>query len=183
VVTLTVSEKGYCLAGDGSLDFSHPDIAADLAAPETPRSAIGWLSLALAERRKTGAGPLTILSCDNLQSNGEKLANAVTAFSERTRPGLANWITANTAYPLTLVDCIVPASDATHRARVHEAIGELARIRQQQKTGGVEVEAADRHPPSRWQAGKHRRAARRITSGDQLAAWLVVYQDPDSRSD
>jgi len=122
-VTLTLSEKGYCLAGDGTLDFSHSHIAADLATPETPRSAIGWLSLALAERRRTGAGPLTILSCDNLQSNGEKLANAVTAFSERTRPGLANWITANTAYPLTLVDCIVPASDATHRARVHEAIG------------------------------------------------------------
>ena len=123
VVTLTLSEKGYCLAGDGSLDFFHPDIAADLTAPETPRSAIGWLSLALAERRKTGAGPLTILSCDNLQSNGEKLANAVTAFSERTRPGLAGWITANTAYPLTLVDCIVPASDAAHRARVRETLG------------------------------------------------------------
>ena len=123
VVTLTLSEKGYCLAGDGSLDFSHPDIAADLAAPETPRSAIGWLSLALAERRKTGAGPLTILSCDNLQSNGEKLANAVTAFSERIRQGLPGWIAANAAYPLTLVDCIVPASDAAHRARVREALG------------------------------------------------------------
>jgi fructuronate reductase len=123
VVTLTLSEKGYCLAGDGTLDFSHPDIAADLTEPETPHSGIGWLSLALAERRKTGAGPLTILSCDNLGSNGEKLANAVAAFSERTRPGLAGWITANTAYPLTLVDCIVPASDAAHRARVREVIG------------------------------------------------------------
>jgi fructuronate reductase len=123
VVTLTLSEKGYCLAGDGSLDFSHPDIAADLTAPETPRSAIGWLSLALAQRRKTGAGPLTILSCDNLGSNGEKLANAVTAFSECIRPDLAGWITANAAYPLTLVDCIVPASDAAHRARVRETLG------------------------------------------------------------
>jgi len=123
VVTLTLSEKGYCLAGDGSLDFSHPDIAADLAAPETPRSAIGWLSLALAERRKTGAGPLTILSCDNLQSNGEKLANAVMAFSERIRQGLPGWIAANAAYPLTLVDCIVPASDAAHRARVRQVLG------------------------------------------------------------
>ena len=122
-ITLTLSEKGYCLAGDGSLDFSHPDIAADLAAPEEPRSGVGWLSLALAERRKTGAGPLTILSCDNLQSNGEKLANAVTVFSERIRPGLAGWIAANTAYPLTLVDCIVPASDAAHRTRVREALG------------------------------------------------------------
>ena len=122
-VTLTLSEKGYCLAGDASLDFSYPDITADLAAPEQPRSVIGWLSRALAEWRKTGAGPLTVLFCDNLQSNGEKLANAVPALGERLSLGLANWINANTAYPLTLVDCIVPASDAVHHARVREAIG------------------------------------------------------------
>jgi fructuronate reductase len=122
-VTLTLSEKGYCLAADGSLDFSHPDIAADLAKPLTPRSAIGWLALALVQRRKDGAGPLTVLSCDNLQSNGEKLAAAVTAFADRVTPGLALWIENNAAFPLTLVDCIVPASDAAHRARVAAALG------------------------------------------------------------
>jgi len=123
VVTLTLSEKGYCLSTDGALDFSHPDIAADLANPLAPRSAIGWLVLALAERRKAGAGPLTILSCDNLGSNGEKLAQAVTAFAERSHSGLSTWIAANTAFPSTLVDCIVPASDAAHRARVVRALG------------------------------------------------------------
>ena len=122
-VTLTLSEKGYCLAADGSLDFSHPDIVADIAAPEVPRSAIGWLALAMERRRKDQADPLTILSCDNLQSNGEKLARAVTAFSARAWPGLPRWIAANTAFPLTLVDCIVPASDAAHRARVASALG------------------------------------------------------------
>jgi fructuronate reductase len=122
-VTLTLSEKGYCLASDGTLDFLHPDIAADLATPDAPRSAIGWLALALNERRKNGAGPLTILSCDNLGSNGEKLGNAVAAFAERAYPGLLPWISANTAFPLTLVDCIVPASDAAHRARVQDALG------------------------------------------------------------
>src|SRR5882724_886241 len=50
VVSLTVSEKGYCLNADGGLDLSHPDIAADLAMPDAPRSAIGWLALALARR-------------------------------------------------------------------------------------------------------------------------------------
>jgi len=122
-VTLTLSEKGYCLAADGSLDFSHSDIAADLAAPQTPRSAIGWLAQALAQRHKDGAGPLTVLSCDNLQSNGEKLAAAVTAFADRTHPGLASWMEKNAAFPLTLVDCIVPASDAAHRARVAAVLG------------------------------------------------------------
>jgi len=123
VVTLTLSEKGYCLAADGSLDFSHPDIAADLATPEAPRSAIGWLALALERRRKKHAGPLTIMSCDNLQSNGRRLADAVTSFSARAWPGLPQWIASNTAFPLTLVDCIVPASDAAHRARIASVLG------------------------------------------------------------
>lgn len=119
VVTLTLSEKGYCLDADGALDLAHPDIVADLAAPDAPRSAIGWLAQALAARRATGAGPLTILSCDNLGSNGEKLANAVAAFAERAYPGLS---IADNAFPLTLVDCIVPASDAAHRGRVATAL-------------------------------------------------------------
>lgn len=122
-VTLTLSEKGYCLNADGALDLTHPDIAADLVAPDAPRSAIGWLALALDQRRRNGAGPLTILSCDNLQSNGEKLAHAVRAFGKHAWPNLAPWLDANTAFPLTLVDCIVPASDAAHRARVTAALG------------------------------------------------------------
>lgn len=122
-VTLTLSEKGYCLAADGSLDFTHPDIAADLNRPMEPGSAVAWLARALKERQKTGAGPLTILSCDNLKSNGPKLEAAVTAFAERCWPGLAPWIKTNTAFPATLVDCIVPASDGVHRQRVAAALG------------------------------------------------------------
>jgi fructuronate reductase len=121
-VTLTVSEKGYCLDGNGRLDFSHPDMAHDLAAPEAPRSAIGWLVLGLQGRRRGGCGPLTIVSCDNLQSNGEKLGRAVLDLADRLRPGLAAWISANTAFPSTLVDCIVPAADDRHRARVTAAL-------------------------------------------------------------
>ena len=121
-ITLTLSEKGYCLNAAGALDFSHPDIAADLASLDAPRSAIGWLAQGLEQRRKNGAGPVTILSCDNLQSNGEKLANAVIAFAEQTRPGLSQWIAHNTTFPLTLVDCIVPASDTAHRTRVAAAL-------------------------------------------------------------
>lgn len=133
-VTLTLSEKGYCLDAGGALDFANPDIAADIAAPQAPRSAIGWLALAFAERKRKGAGPLTILSCDNLGSNGEKLANAVTAFADRAWPDLAGWIPANTAFPLTLVDCIVPASDVPHRRRVAEALGmeDLASVQREE---------------------------------------------------
>jgi fructuronate reductase len=133
-VTLTLSEKGYCLDAGGALDFSHPDIASDLASPRAPHSAIGWLALAFSERRKNGAGPVTVLSCDNLGSNGEKLGNAVMAFAERAHPGLNAWIAGNTAFPLTLVDSIVPASDASHRARVEHALGmqDLASVQREE---------------------------------------------------
>ena len=122
-VTLTLSEKGYCLDGKGELDFSHPDIAADLASPHAPRSAIGWLALGLEARRKTGAGPMTIISCDNLQNNGLRLGAALDAFAARAFPQLGGWLKSNTAFPLTLVDCIVPAASDAHSARVAAALG------------------------------------------------------------
>ncbi len=121
--TLTLSEKGYCLDAKGELDFSHPDIAADLAAPWKPRSTIGWLALGLEERRKAGAGSLTVISCDNLQNNGAKLSAAVESLAARTFPQLGAWLKSNTAFPLTLVDCIVPAAGPEHRARVAAALG------------------------------------------------------------
>ena len=51
IVTLTVTEKGYCHSpATGRLDPSHPDILHDLANP-LPRSAPGFLVRALARRR------------------------------------------------------------------------------------------------------------------------------------
>jgi len=123
VVTLTLSEKGYCLDARGGLDFAHADIAADLAAPDAPRSAIGWLALGLEARRKAGSGPVTIMSCDNLGANGAKLEAAVRALAARSFPQLGPWLDANCAFPLTLVDCIVPAASEAHRTRVAAALG------------------------------------------------------------
>jgi fructuronate reductase len=121
LITLTVTEKGYCLAGE-ALDFDHPDIKADLADPQNPKSAIGALVAGLALRRAHGA-PVTVISCDNLMDNGRRLRAAVIALAERRDAGLARWIEAEIAFPDTMVDCIVPASDATHRARVEAALG------------------------------------------------------------
>ena len=121
-VTMTLSEKGYCLDAKGELDLAHADIAADLASPATPRSAIGWLALGLEERRQNGAGPVTLISCDNLQSNGAKLEAALRSFAARAFPDLDGWLSANAAFPLTLVDCIVPAASEAHRGRVAIAL-------------------------------------------------------------
>ncbi len=121
IVTLTITEKGYCLAG-GALDLQHPDILHDLVHPQAPRSAVGALVGGLQARRPHGA-PLTIISCDNMVENGARLGQAVHALAERLDPGLAAWIEASVAFPETMVDSIVPATDAASRARVAQALG------------------------------------------------------------
>lgn len=113
IVSLTITEKGYCLgAGGGALDLTHPDIAHDLAQPDHPKSAIGLMVAALDARRAAGCRPFTILSCDNLPANGT-LARAATLEFARQRDGeLAEWIAREGAFPSTMVDRITPATTA-----------------------------------------------------------------------
>jgi fructuronate reductase len=123
IVTLTVTEKGYCLDAAGALDLAHPDIVHDLAHPAAPRSAVGALAAGLALRLETGAAPVTVISCDNLADNGARLSAAVEAFTARAHPALAGSLASVAAFPQTMVDCIVPATDAASRARVEAALG------------------------------------------------------------
>jgi fructuronate reductase len=123
VVTMTVTEKGYCLDGAGELDFAHPDIAHDLSHPETPRSLIGWLARGLELRRARRLAPYLVVSCDNLSSNGPTLRRAVLAFASRRDARLAAWIEQAAQFPRTMVDSITPATDQALRQRVTQAIG------------------------------------------------------------
>lgn len=117
IVSLTVTEKGYChRPADGSLDLAHPDIVHDLADPQAPVSVPGILVRALALRRAHGT-PLTVLSCDNLPHNGATARGIVLALAERLDPHLARWIADRVAFPSTMVDRIVPAvTDADRTA-------------------------------------------------------------------
>lgn len=118
LVTLTVTEKGYCLKADGSLDLDHPDIRHDLAEPDRPVSVIGWLVEGLARRRAAGLPPFVTLSCDNLPSNGRKLKAAVVRLAEAREPALAGWIADEARFPCSMVDSITPATDDALGARV-----------------------------------------------------------------
>jgi fructuronate reductase len=123
LVTTTVTEKGYCLASDGTLDLDHPDIVHDLAEAGAPRSVIGWLVAGLARRQASGSAPFVVLPCDNLAQNGRKLHAALVAFARRRDARLAGWIAGEVMVPATMVDSITPASDATFLADVAAAIG------------------------------------------------------------
>ncbi|QBY01740.1 mannitol dehydrogenase family protein [Rhodophyticola sp. CCM32] len=118
IVSLTVTEKGYCRDGAGDLDTSHPGIAADLARPEAPVSVPGLLVEALRLRREAGLQPFTVLSCDNLPANGATLARVVGQFARLRDPALAGWIGAEVAFPSSMVDRIVPATTAEDRAGI-----------------------------------------------------------------
>lgn len=118
IVTMTVTEKGYCLKGDGTLDFDHPDIAHDGTEPLNPVSLIGHLVEGLRRRFKAGTAPFTVISCDNLVDNGHKLGRAVAALAEKQDAGLAAWIRDKVAFPRTMVDSITPATDDALRTRV-----------------------------------------------------------------
>lgn len=150
VVTLTVTEAGYGLDGEGGLDLSHPDIRDDLAG--RTRSAPGWIVRGLTERRRTGAGPLTVISCDNLLGNGKRLAAAVMALADRLDPTLAGWIEVNAAFPGTMVDCITPASDAAQRQRAAAALG-MADLASVQREGFAQWAIEDRFagPRPAWE--------------------------------
>jgi fructuronate reductase len=124
IVTLTVTEKGYChVPATGDLDADHPDIAADLAEPSRPRSAVGFLAAGLAEIRRRGQTPPAILSCDNLPGNGRVLARLVRSFAERVDPALARWVASSVPFPATMVDRIVPATSDADRALARELAG------------------------------------------------------------
>lgn len=123
IVTLTVTEKAYLRAPDGTLDVSHPDIVHDLADPGSPRTAHGFLAEALYRRRAAGAAPFTVLCCDNLPANGATLHRLLTAFAKLRSDELARHIADEVAFPSSMVDRIVPATTDADRTRIAGALG------------------------------------------------------------
>lgn len=124
IVSITVTEKGYGIASDGHLDRAHPAVSTDLASPEAPAGVIGLIVAALAQRRAVGIPPFTVLSCDNLSHNGQKLRTAVLEFAtEVYGEDLAGWILEQVRFPSTMVDRITPASTTETFAAAAALIG------------------------------------------------------------
>jgi fructuronate reductase len=124
IVSLTVTEKGYCHdPATGKLDPNHPDIVHDLANPRSPVSAPGLIVLATSLRRGLGLEPLTVMSCDNLPSNGRTAGRIVTALAALHDADLAAYIEQHVAFPSTMVDRIVPATTDTDRESVRATTG------------------------------------------------------------
>ncbi len=124
IVSLTITEKGYCLdRSTGAPDLQHPLIAGDLATPAQPQSAPGVLVEALRRRRDRGLSPFTVLSCDNMPENGEKIQAAVLGIASLLSTDLAAWIADQVGFPNTMVDRIVPAATEQSLDEIAAALG------------------------------------------------------------
>jgi fructuronate reductase len=124
IVSLTVTEKGYCHTPQtGDLDERHPDVVHDLNNFDAPRSAPGFIVAALARRRARGLPPFTVLCCDNLAANGHTVQRIVTQFAALRSKDLAKWIADTVAFPCTMVDRIVPETTDADRDAVSNALG------------------------------------------------------------
>lgn len=113
IVSLTVTEKGYCRAADGSLDFGLADEG----------SLYALIAEALRRRHDAGLPGLTLLCCDNLADNGKQLTRLMTDYLDRHDPNLRVWFEAECTCPSTMVDRIVPATTDTDRAELAARIG------------------------------------------------------------
>ncbi|WP_092297407.1 mannitol dehydrogenase family protein [Bradyrhizobium sp. Ghvi] len=124
IVSLTVTEKGYCHTPQtGDLDERHPDVVHDLNNIDAPRSAPGFIVAALARRRTLGIPPFTVLCCDNLAANGHTVQRIVTQFAALRSKDLGKWIADTVAFPCTMVDRIVPETTQADREALAAALG------------------------------------------------------------
>ncbi len=155
IVSLTVTERGYGVdRRTGGVDPDHPAIAADLAAPGSPRGVAGLLVWALGRRRAAGVPPFTVLCCDNLPANGALVRSLLVDFARRASPGLAGHVADEVAFPATMVDRITPARGDRTLRLAKELTG-------RPDLAAVECEAfrqwviEDRFPSGRpaWEAG------------------------------
>jgi fructuronate reductase len=127
VVTLTVTEKAYRLDPASGRLVADEAVLADLTSGRAPGTVPGLLVRGLIVRCLLGAGPVALVSCDNLPSNGRRLRGMVEQALQRT-PGAAaattlEWLAGNVTFPGTMVDRIVPATTDAALACAVTALG------------------------------------------------------------
>ncbi|MEC5152479.1 mannitol dehydrogenase family protein [Cryobacterium sp. GrIS_2_6] len=124
IVSLTVTEGGYNIHPvTGAFDLTNPQIQADLIPDSAPCTFFGITIEALRRRRDRGITPFTIMSCDNLQNNGEVAHRTFIAFATAKDAELAAWIEASVSFPNCMVDRITPVTTDADRALVASTFG------------------------------------------------------------
>lgn len=124
IVSLTVTEKGYSQDQvTGDLDLTNDGVMHDLKNIEAPQTAIGYIVSGLNRRFQDDGKSFTVMSCDNLQGNGDMTKKLVMQFATELNPELAIWIQKNTAFPNSMVDRITPRTTQELKESIKELYG------------------------------------------------------------
>ncbi len=120
IVSLTVTEGGYHVHPvTGEFDDRDDDIRHDISngsSPDAkPRTMFGFVTAALRRRRDAGTPAFTVMSCDNIQGNGDVAHKMITAFARLQDADLADWIEREVPFPNSMVDRITPVTSDDDR--------------------------------------------------------------------
>ena len=110
ILSLTITESGY----------AEPS-PADRAAGR--RTTFDRIAAALAIRRDRAAGPITILSCDNVPRNGDAARAATLSAADRLDRALPKWVEDHCTFPNSMVDRITPATAPEDRKWLRDSAG------------------------------------------------------------
>lgn len=123
ILSLTITEKGYMYDETGELNANHPAVQEDLKNPQTPKTALGYMALALKLRKERGIDPFTIMSCDNLPGNGHLTKKILLSYIALQDKELRDWVDANVAFPSAMVDRITPVTTGAVVERLEQGFG------------------------------------------------------------
>ena len=124
IITLTITEGGYNMEkSTGEFILNEPTIQHDLQNPHSPKTVFGFIAEGLRRRKALGNGPITILSCDNLQHNGNTARKSFCTFFKAQDEELAEWVAQNVTFPNSMVDRITPATRPEDIVRLNEKNG------------------------------------------------------------
>src|ERR1700734_2860245 len=124
IVSLTVTEGGYNINDiTGEFDITNADVRHDLEPGAVPRTTFGLITEALQRRREQGIAPFTVMSCDNLQGNGQLARRVFATFARLRSPELGDWVEREVRFPNSMVDRITPVTTDADRAEVRERFG------------------------------------------------------------
>jgi mannitol 2-dehydrogenase len=115
LVTLTITGSAY---PSGPVDPADEQVRADVETPAAPGTAFGYIVEGLRRRRDAGLPPFTVLSCDNMQHNGEATRQAVVSTALLRDPGLTRWIEESVSFPSSMVDRITPETSPERRDEI-----------------------------------------------------------------
>lgn len=124
LISSTITEKGYYLASS-EVDFDHPDLQAEFASLDNPKTIYGFLARGLVLRAKQthGEAKLTVMCCDNISKGGELLKAGVSSLLQRHSPETLKWAETHVGFVSSMVDRVCPATDDKLREAVSRGTG------------------------------------------------------------